>query len=92
MTVSKHIESVAVIGAGISGVVSAKQLKLAGIKVVVYERTGTVGGIWCYDERPSPEPKYPSTSPSVAEDYLETNEGPSSVLQSVKELLHAPPG
>lgn len=51
MTVSKHIESVAVIGAGISGVVSAKQLKLAGIKVVVYERTGTVGGIW-YIYRP----------------------------------------
>lgn len=46
MTVLQHIESVAVIGAGISGVVSAKQLKLAGIKVVVYERTGTVGGIW----------------------------------------------
>lgn len=37
---------VAVIGGGISGLVSALHLKTAGIDVVVYERSKTVGGVW----------------------------------------------
>lgn len=40
-------DRVAVIGAGISGVVSALHLKEAGIPyVVVFERSGVVGGAW----------------------------------------------
>jgi cation diffusion facilitator CzcD-associated flavoprotein CzcO len=38
---------VAVIGAGVSGLTSAKHLKAVGIEVVVFERSSTSGGIWC---------------------------------------------
>jgi len=37
---------VAVIGAGVSGVVSAKHLKESGIEVVVFERSKQAGGNW----------------------------------------------
>jgi cation diffusion facilitator CzcD-associated flavoprotein CzcO len=37
---------VAVIGAGVSGVTSAKYLKAAGVEVVVYERSSKSGGNW----------------------------------------------
>jgi MFS transporter, ACS family, pantothenate transporter len=37
---------VAVIGAGISGVVSAAYLKTAGLEVTVFERAKVVGGVW----------------------------------------------
>ena len=38
---------VAVIGAGVSGLTSARHLKAAGLEVVVYERSPVSGGIWC---------------------------------------------
>ena len=41
------VKRVAVIGAGVSGVVTAKHLKSSGLEVVVYERSSTIGGIWC---------------------------------------------
>jgi ACS family pantothenate transporter-like MFS transporter len=37
---------VAVIGAGISGVVTAAHLKKEGINVTVFERSKAAGGIW----------------------------------------------
>lgn len=37
---------VAVIGAGLSGIVSAKHLICSGIEVVVYERSSKAGGNW----------------------------------------------
>ncbi|CAN9082400.1 unnamed protein product [Alternaria sp. RS040] len=40
------ISRVAVIGAGISGVVAAAHLKKEGIEVVVFERSSAAGGIW----------------------------------------------
>ena len=42
-TTSKKI---AVIGAGISGVVAAAHLKLEGQEVVVFERSSAAGGVW----------------------------------------------
>jgi cation diffusion facilitator CzcD-associated flavoprotein CzcO len=36
----------AVIGAGVSGLTSAKHLKAAGVEVVVYERSSVSGGVW----------------------------------------------
>jgi cation diffusion facilitator CzcD-associated flavoprotein CzcO len=36
----------AVIGAGVSGLASAKHLKAAGVEVVVYERSSVSGGVW----------------------------------------------
>lgn len=37
---------VAVIGAGISGVVTAGHLLAAGINVTVFERSHAAGGVW----------------------------------------------
>jgi cation diffusion facilitator CzcD-associated flavoprotein CzcO len=45
MTVDKRV---AVIGAGISGVVAAAHLKNEGLDVTVFERSSAAGGIW-YD-------------------------------------------
>jgi cation diffusion facilitator CzcD-associated flavoprotein CzcO len=39
-------QSVAVIGAGISGVVAAAHLKREGIEVTVFERSSAPGGVW----------------------------------------------
>ena len=41
-----HQKRVAVIGAGFSGVTSAKHLREAGIEVVVFERSRQAGGNW----------------------------------------------
>ncbi|XP_072180490.1 flavin-containing monooxygenase 5-like [Diadema setosum] len=41
---------VCVIGAGISGLAAAKCLRESGLDVVVYERTGEVGGLWVFRE------------------------------------------
>ncbi|KAI9713231.1 MAG: hypothetical protein M1820_001217 [Bogoriella megaspora] len=84
---------VAVIGAGVSGVVTAAHLIRAGLDVSVFERSSHTGGIWHFDERLPPEPAYPSTRPSVVEYWkrsdkaLEGGDGESPVL-----LEHAPPG
>jgi ACS family pantothenate transporter-like MFS transporter len=43
MTVNKRV---AVIGAGISGVVAAAHLKNEGLDVTVFERSSAAGGIW----------------------------------------------
>lgn len=42
----RQIHHVAVIGAGISGVVSAGHLLAAGIEVAVFERNHAAGGVW----------------------------------------------
>jgi len=41
-----HQKRVAVIGAGVSGIVSAKHLKEFGLEVVVFERSRQAGGNW----------------------------------------------
>lgn len=41
------INRVAVIGAGISGVVTAAHLLKAGLDVTVFERNQEAGGVWC---------------------------------------------
>lgn len=43
---SKESVHVAVIGAGISGVVTAGHLLATGIKVTVFERSNAAGGVW----------------------------------------------
>lgn len=56
--------TVAVIGAGISGVCAAAHLLKQGLNVTVFERSGVAGGIWHYDERTPESPPYPNTIPS----------------------------
>ena len=43
---SFRCKSVAVIGAGISGVVAAAHLQKEGVEVTVFERSSAAGGIW----------------------------------------------
>ena len=40
------IKNACIIGAGVSGVVSAKHLLAAGIDVTIYERSSGYGGVW----------------------------------------------
>ncbi|KAL4810683.1 hypothetical protein BDV18DRAFT_155295 [Aspergillus unguis] len=80
-----QIRRVAVIGAGISGVVSAAHLLQAGLEVVVFERSREAGGVWLYDERAAPEPSYTALKPLEAEEYFDQGEQDGI-------LSHAPPG
>jgi len=41
-----EIKRVAVIGAGVSGLSTARHLKSQGLEVVVFERSARAGGIW----------------------------------------------
>ncbi|KAF9641320.1 Flavin-containing monooxygenase FMO [Lasiodiplodia theobromae] len=86
---------VAIIGAGISGVVTAAHLKKAGINVTVFERTGKPGGVWVYDERQPLEPDYPSVTASAALDipkarWRSTQQNHDN--SQVQDLGLAPPG
>lgn len=78
-------KTVAVIGAGISGVVAAAQLHNSGLDVTVFERSHAEGGIWqvlqtelktkrltdirLYDERVPLEPDYSTKVPSAGDNF-----------------------
>ncbi|MCJ1346973.1 hypothetical protein MMC31_005193, partial [Peltigera leucophlebia] len=99
---SDRVHTVAVIGAGVSGLSSALHLRAAGLEVTVYERSSAPGGIWLYDERTPPEPEYPCASPPMAEGFFKEHEDHSKsqdIMLDVDqkifaqiENLHAPPG
>ncbi|KAK3296328.1 uncharacterized protein B0H64DRAFT_424761 [Chaetomium fimeti] len=57
-------KTVAVIGAGISGVCAAAHLLKQGLEVTVFERSGIAGGVWHYDRRISEDSPYPNSMPS----------------------------
>lgn len=42
---------IAIIGAGVAGLASARRCLENGFECVVFERTKGVGGTWVYDER-----------------------------------------
>ncbi|KAH8597078.1 hypothetical protein B0O99DRAFT_670682 [Bisporella sp. PMI_857] len=91
-----NIKRVAVIGAGVSGLTSARHLRSRGLEVVIYERSSNLGGVWSYDERLPPEPTYPSEKPSTA-DFVLNSEGKSEPETWKKGthdfiLRRAPPG
>ncbi|CAI7656041.1 unnamed protein product [Penicillium glandicola] len=79
---------VAVIGAGISGVVTAGHLLATGIDVTVFERNNAAGGVWLYDKRTPIEAQYPSPRPSASQEYVKDERADDER----KILLHAPPG
>jgi len=70
--------TVAVIGAGISGVCSAAHLLNSGASVTVFERSNIAGGVWHYQETSSLDPSYPSLVPSKG-DYVTFNPGEFAV-------------
>ncbi|PWY86668.1 pantothenate transporter, partial [Aspergillus heteromorphus CBS 117.55] len=82
-----QIHRVAVIGAGVSGVVSAAHLLAHGIDVTVFERNHAAGGVWLHDARRPLEPHYPSMKPSISERHRDEVDGKEGL-----ELEHAPPG
>ncbi|KAK8859795.1 thiol-specific monooxygenase [Apiospora arundinis] len=60
-------KTVAVIGAGVSGLTTAKRLRAEGLHVRVFERASSPGGVWLY----SADANAPFASPMY--DPLETN-------------------
>ncbi|KAI1171354.1 hypothetical protein F4777DRAFT_565738 [Nemania sp. FL0916] len=83
------IRTVAVVGAGISGVVSAAHLINEGLEVTVFERTGVIGGVWVYDKRVDVDPPFPNLVPPVPNwaDLEADGLGAEEAL-----ILHGPPG
>ncbi|KAI3416822.1 Flavin-containing monooxygenase, partial [Psidium guajava] len=53
---AKRSVKAAVIGAGMSGLVAARELRREGHQVVVFERGSEVGGTWVYDPRVESDP------------------------------------
>ncbi|KAG6355145.1 hypothetical protein INS49_004226 [Diaporthe citri] len=90
------IKSVAVIGAGISGVSSAAHLLRHGFEVVVFERSSVTGGLWHFDPRPDRDPEYPSTESPEGSHTPDGAASPKDSRESQDQdeiaLLHAPPG
>ncbi|KAF2421056.1 FAD/NAD(P)-binding domain-containing protein [Tothia fuscella] len=90
--VEREQPRVAIIGAGISGVVTAAHLQKAGLNVTVFERNHASGGVWLYDERRPLEPKYPSIRASEGENIGEYSGLCGGDRTPTRELRHAPPG
>ncbi|KAJ9616523.1 hypothetical protein H2200_000242 [Cladophialophora chaetospira] len=91
-------KTVAVIGAGISGVCAAAHLIRHGLEVVVFERSGIAGGVWHFDKRTALDPSsYPNEIPSRG-DYEPVPElaystpPPEHEDDEDLEITHAPPG
>ncbi|KAL8391952.1 hypothetical protein RB595_002241 [Gaeumannomyces hyphopodioides] len=87
----RHVHSVAVIGAGYSGVVTAAHLSRYGFDVRVFERSSDVGGVWRFDARVPPDPPYPNERPQTP--FSDQQPPPPPPLSGpAAELAHAPPG
>ncbi|KAK5675603.1 hypothetical protein LTS10_011703 [Elasticomyces elasticus] len=67
MTNVLHPKSVAIVGAGISGIAASIHLKRAGLEVTVYERSSQAGGIWVFNEQVAKYAAYPSILPSAGD-------------------------
>jgi len=66
---SGTVQTVAVIGAGISGITAAAYLLRAGLTVTVFERSAASGGVWNYDPQPALDTPFPNERPSEG-DYM----------------------
>lgn len=64
------VRSVAIIGAGSSGLAAARYIQAQGAydRIVVYEKRSEVGGVWNYSARPTDQEHIPQTSPYLAPD------------------------
>ncbi len=84
-----EVRSVAVLGAGLSGILAAAHLLRAGLDVTVFERADCAGGAWVYSADPADDPPYPNTGPSVSRALGET---PEPTTAEARKKQFAPPG
>jgi hypothetical protein len=85
---------VAVIGAGISGIVSAAALqRVGGFDIQLYERRGAPGGSWVYDRVSTAVPQFPATDDAVINPPVPKPEGslPLTVRRSTQQRFHTTP-
>ncbi|KAJ8447321.1 hypothetical protein Cgig2_013098 [Carnegiea gigantea] len=47
---------VAVVGAGVSGLIAARELQREGHRVIIFEKSDKIGGLWVYDPRTESDP------------------------------------
>lgn len=81
------------IGAGVSGITTAKHLKDVGVNAVVFERSARIGGNWLYDARQPLEPTYPSLKASIADPWVSRHvSNEAGEWTDDDELRFAPPG
>ncbi|CAH0044560.1 unnamed protein product [Clonostachys solani] len=86
------IRAVAIIGAGLSGLVSAVHLLRAGIDITIFERANHVGGAWKYNPQPDRDPPFPSVRPPTP-DWAEVERLQGEGLSIEEAVLRfAPPG
>ncbi|KAI1774157.1 FAD/NAD(P)-binding domain-containing protein [Hypoxylon cercidicola] len=83
-----YIKDVAVIGAGISGVVTTAHLLRAGLNVTVFERTGVIGGVWDFQPQADRDPPFPNIRPPDPNWEEVEKEGLTS---DEIALIHGPP-
>lgn len=76
---SLHIRTVGVIGAGLSGIVTAAHLLRTGIHVTVFERSNSPGGAWKFSPETDRDPPFPNVRPPAA-DWNELKESRASGL------------
>lgn len=61
---SPATKQVAIIGAGVSGILTATAFqRVNGFKLDIFERRGVPGGSWVYDDKPTSIPRFPAVDP-----------------------------
>ena len=74
---------VAIVGAGVSGIISAATLqRLGGFDVQIFERRGVPGGSWVYDAVSTTKPQFPASDAEVTNPPLPKPPGPFPVTVS----------
>uniref|UniRef100_K3ZZN9 Flavin-containing monooxygenase n=1 Tax=Setaria italica TaxID=4555 RepID=K3ZZN9_SETIT len=63
MATDRPKEKVCVVGAGMSGLAAARELRREGLEVTVMEQRGDVGGQWLYDPRTDADDPLGATAP-----------------------------
>lgn len=76
-----HIKSIAIVGAGMGGLIAAKSLRDEGVfeKISIYERNSQAGGTWIYSDSSKTPYPVPSVTPESFKD-VDPSEVPESAI------------
>ncbi|KAG2186101.1 hypothetical protein INT43_002539 [Umbelopsis isabellina] len=76
-----HIKRIAIVGAGMSGLIAAKSLRDEGVfdQICIYERNSQAGGTWIYSDSSKTPYPVPSVKPESSED-VDPAEVPESAI------------